>query len=30
MKITDVKIFPVNQFLMVKIYTDEGTGLQHL
>ena len=28
MKITDVKVIPVNQFLFVKIYTDEGiTGI---
>lgn len=28
MKITDVKVFPVNQFVFVRIYTDEGiTGI---
>ena len=28
MKITDVKVVPVNKFLFVKVFTDEGiTGL---
>ncbi len=26
MKITDVKVVPVNKFLFVKVFTDEGTG----
>ena len=28
MKITDIKLIPVNKFLFVKVYTDEGiTGI---